>query len=174
MAAVIWLTGMSGAGKTSIASGLLAALKEASIPALSLDGDRVRSGLSRDLGFSPQDRAENVRRVAEVARLLVDEGLLVVVALISPSARERDAARNIIGASRFYEVFVNAPLDVLEQRDPKGLYRLARSGNLSQFTGIDSVYEKPLSPALILHTDDQTLDQSIQTLRTAMSGWGLL
>lgn len=173
MTAVIWLTGMSGAGKTSIASGLLTSLKEASVPSLLLDGDRIRQGLSRDLGFSQQDRAENVRRVAEVARLLVDENMLVVVALISPSAKERATARQIVGPARFYEVFVDAPLAVLEQRDPKGLYRLARHGQLAQFTGIDSGYEKPQSPALVLRTDQQSLTQSIDALRAAMSSWGL-
>ena len=147
---VVWLTGLSGAGKTSIADRLEQKLYTRGVHAYLLDGDNIRHGLNRDLGFTDADRVENVRRVAEVARLMVDAGLVVIVALISPFRAERQMARDLMGDGEFIEVFVDTPLDICEQRDSKGLYRKAQSGQLVNFTGIDSPYEVPLTPDIVL------------------------
>ena len=150
---VIWLTGLSAAGKSTIVDSLNPVLQARGLRTCILDGDSVRSGLCRDLGFSDQDREENVRRVAEVAALMADAGLTVMVALISPTYACRHHARSIIGTERFVEVFVDAPLAVAEARDPKGLYRRARQGDIRGFTGIDSAYEPPVCPELHIHSD---------------------
>lgn len=146
--AVVWLTGLSGAGKSTIANALEAALHRRRVHTYLLDGDDVRTGLNRDLGFSDADRVENVRRLAEVARLMQDAGMVVICAAISPFERERRAARERIGADRFVEVFVDTPLATCEARDPKGLYVKARAGQIPNFTGIDSPYEAPSAPDL--------------------------
>jgi bifunctional enzyme CysN/CysC len=150
---VIWLTGLSGAGKSTVANCLERKLSARNFHTYVLDGDNIRHGLNRDLGFSDSDRVENVRRVAEVAALMVDAGLIVIVALISPFAAERQLARTLVEEEEFVEVFVDAPLALAEQRDPKGLYRKARSGQLKNFTGIDSPYEAPNQPELRLDTE---------------------
>ena len=150
---VIWLTGLSASGKSTIVDSLNPALQARGLKTCILDGDSVRNGLCRDLGFTGNDRDENVRRVAEVAALMADAGLTVMVALISPTCAGRHYARSIIGNRRFVEVFVDAPLAVAEARDPKGLYRRARRGEIRGFTGIDSVYEPPVFPELHICTD---------------------
>lgn len=147
---VIWLTGLSGAGKSTIADALQQRLREEGHLVYVLDGDTLRRGLNADLGFSAADRRENIRRVGEVAALFADAGFLTITALISPFRADRERARDAIGAERFLEVFVDVPLEVCEQRDPKGLYRRARAGELPEFTGISSPYEPPLAPALTL------------------------
>ncbi|QCP51488.1 adenylyl-sulfate kinase [Trinickia violacea] len=147
-----WLTGLSGAGKSTIAFELEQLLKVDGRPCAVLDGDHLRDGLNRDLGFSDDDRRENVRRTAEVARLMNDAGLIVIASLISPNRSDRSAARQIIGPDRFIEVYVSTPLDVCEARDPKGLYRKARQGEIRQFTGVTSPYEPPLAPSLAIDT----------------------
>jgi adenylylsulfate kinase len=147
-----WLTGLSGAGKSTIAFELEQRLKLDGRPCTVLDGDHLRYGLNRDLGFSEDDRRENVRRTAEVARLMNDAGLIVIASLISPNRSDRATARQIVGADRFIEVYVSTPLDVCEARDPKGLYRKARQGEIRQFTGVSSPYEPPLAPSLIVDT----------------------
>ena len=134
----IWLTGLSGAGKSTLAAGLEARLVAAGRASYVLDGDNVRHGLNRDLGFSPEDRRENIRRVAEVARLMNDAGLIVITAFISPYREDRRMARDIIGGERFLEVYLNTPLAVCEARDPKGLYKRARQGGVAEFTGINA------------------------------------
>ncbi len=149
---VIWLTGYSGAGKSSIAAHLQAELFALGRPSVLLDGDAVRRALNRDLGFSETDRSENIRRVSEVARLIVDAGVIAIVALISPMRTDRDAARARFGAGEFIEVFVDTPLEMAEARDVKGLYQRARAGLLPQFTGIDSAYEPPLRPEIRIDT----------------------
>ncbi len=154
-ACVLWLTGLSGAGKSTIAGLAEAELNRRGHHAYVLDGDNIRRGLNCDLGFSDSDRVENIRRVAEVARLMVDAGLIVIVAFISPFSSGREMARALVGAHEFFEVFVDAPLAVTEARDPKGLYRRARGGDLQNFTGIDSPYEPPQAPDL--HLDTVTL-----------------
>jgi len=150
--AVVWLTGLSGAGKSTVAGELEQQLRARGVHCFVLDGDNVRQGLCKDLGFSPADRAENIRRVAEVARMMVDAGLVVVTALISPFRAERQLARERFAAGEFLEVFVDTPLAVAEQRDPKGLYKRARSGELKNFTGIDSPYEAPERPDIAIDT----------------------
>jgi bifunctional enzyme CysN/CysC len=150
---VIWMTGLSGAGKSTIANLVEKKLSALGKHTMLLDGDNIRSGLNRDLAFSGQDRAENIRRVAEVSNLMMQAGLITVVSFISPFEADRRMARNLIGDGKFIEVFVDAPLDVVEARDPKGLYKKARAGKIPSFTGISSPYEKPLSPELHLETD---------------------
>ena len=143
---VIWLTGLSGAGKTTIANLVERRLHDEGRHTYLLDGDNVRHGLNKDLGFTASDRAENIRRVAEVAKLMVDAGLIVIVAFISPFSSERRMARALVEPGEFFEVYVDAPLHVAEERDPKGLYAKARRGELANFTGIDSPYEPPTEP----------------------------
>lgn len=147
-ARVLWLTGLSGAGKSTLAAALHQRLVDAGVAAAVLDGDAVRAGLCRGLGFSPEDRRENIRRVAEVARLMREAGLVVICALISPLREDRAMARDIVGAAHFREVHVATPLEICERRDPKGLYRHARANALAQFTGVSAPYEEPQSPDL--------------------------
>jgi bifunctional enzyme CysN/CysC len=148
---VIWFTGISGAGKSTIASIVEERLLARNLPVHNLDGDALRHGLNRDLGFSAADRVENIRRVGELARLFNNVGMIVIVAAISPFRAGRDAARELAGPGRFVEVHVDTPLDVAERRDVKGLYKRARAGELPDFTGIDSPYEPPLHPEV--HVD---------------------
>ena len=150
--ATIWFTGLSGSGKSSIASATEKLLVTSGRPSYLLDGDNLRLGLNEDLNFSAKDRHENVRRVAEVARLFADAGLVALVPLISPYREDRENAREIHGQFdlRFFEVFVDTPIEVCEERDPKGLYKKARSGEIKDFTGIDDPYETPNDPDLIL------------------------
>jgi adenylyl-sulfate kinase len=161
---VVWLTGLSGAGKTTLAVALEAQLHQRGHATYLLDGDNIRHGLCHDLGFSEPDRAENVRRVGEVARLMVDAGLIVVVAFISPSHVQRDAVRARFEPGEFHEVFVSTPLHECERRDPKGLYRLARSGQVAQFTGISAPYDEPRTPELRLDTTGRLLADCVQEL----------
>jgi bifunctional enzyme CysN/CysC len=152
--ATVWLTGLSGSGKSTVASALTALLTERGVLSYTLDGDNLRHGLNGDLGFSADDRAENVRRVGEVARLFADAGLVALVPLISPYRAGRDHARALHEAAGlpFVEVFVNTSIEVCEQRDPKGLYKQARAGEITGFTGIDDPYEEPLAPELVIGT----------------------
>lgn len=152
---VIWFTGLSGSGKSTVAGALEVALSQLGVSTYLLDGDNVRHGLCSDLGFSDADRKENIRRVGEVARLMVDAGLVVLTAFISPHRAERQMVRERLGEKQFIEVFVDTPLAVCESRDPKGLYKKARAGELRNFTGIDAVYEAPESPEI--HLDGQQL-----------------
>uniref|UniRef100_A0A8C5ADH5 3'-phosphoadenosine 5'-phosphosulfate synthase 1 n=1 Tax=Gadus morhua TaxID=8049 RepID=A0A8C5ADH5_GADMO len=162
----VWLSGLSGAGKTTVSMALEEYLVCHGIPCYTLDGDNIRQGLNRNLGFSPGDREENIRRIAEVARLFADAGLVCIASFISPYGRDRLNARKIHEAAGlpFFEVFVDAPLDVCEQRDVKGLYKRARAGEIRGFTGIDSEYEKPEAPELVLKTDSCSLNECIQQL----------
>jgi len=151
--AVIWLTGLSGSGKSTIATELEWQLVANGIPAYLLDGDNVRHGLCKDLSFSEADRHENIRRIGEIARLFAETGLVCIVAFISPFRSDRAAARELMPPGQFLEVFINAPLDICEQRDPKGLYAKARAGKIPEFTGLTSPYEKPDNPEMELRTD---------------------
>ncbi|WP_341649431.1 adenylyl-sulfate kinase [Thauera humireducens] len=166
---VLWFTGLSGAGKSSIANLVEKKLHALGHHTYLLDGDNVRHGLNKDLGFTDADRVENIRRVAEVAKLMVDAGLIVLTAFISPFKSERRMARSLMGEDEFIEIFVDTPLEVAEQRDVKGLYKKARRGELKNFTGIDSPYEAPESPELRLATPQLSLDAAadavIATLR---------
>lgn len=161
---VVWLTGLSGSGKSTLALGLRKKLEEQNVTSILLDGDHIRKGLCQDLGFSKADRAENIRRVSEVARLMHDTGLVVIVALISPLEVDRENARQIIGDQNFYEVFVECPLDICEKRDVKGLYKKVRNGEIDNFTGISSKYEIPQNPFLIVNTDENSIEDSLNSL----------
>ena len=158
---VLWLTGLSGSGKSTIANELEKSLFKRGIRSYILDGDNIRHGLNKDLGFTNADRVENIRRVAEVAKLMVEAGLLVITAFISPFRSERAVARALFDQDEFIEVFVNVPIEVAESRDPKGLYKKARQGDLPNFTGIDSDYEIPESAELEVNTSDLNLEQSV-------------
>jgi bifunctional enzyme CysN/CysC len=146
----LWFTGLSGAGKSTIATALDRRLRGLGCNTALLDGDALRLGLNRDLGFSRTDRIENIRRIAEVARLMVDAGLIVIVAVISPFRADRQLARERFGPGEFLELFVDTPIEICERRDPKGLYKQARAGTIADFTGISSPYEPPLAPDLRL------------------------
>lgn len=161
---VIWFTGLSGAGKSTLANLLDQRLHAQGIRSFVLDGDLLRTGLNRGLGYSDADRSENIRRAAEVARLMADAGLVVLVAFISPFRRDRDVARALFAAGQFTEVFLDTPLAVAEQRDPKGLYARARRGEIPQFTGIDSPYEVPESPELRIDTATSTVEDALELL----------
>ncbi len=162
--ATLWLTGLSGSGKSTVAKQLEQALIEQGCFCYILDGDNIRHGLNKDLGFSAEDRQENIRRIAEVANLFSDAGLIVITAFISPYRADRDNARQVIGPDRFIEVHVSTPLEVCEQRDPKNLYKRARAGEIPQFTGISDPYEPPLAPEVDLNTADYTVEQSVDRL----------
>jgi len=161
--AIIWLTGLSGAGKSTLAIAAEAWLFDKGYSVYILDGDELRRGISADLGFSARDRHENVRRASEVAALLADAGLVVLVAMISPFAADRDAARHV-GGSLFREVFVNASVRTCEGRDPRGLYRRARAGEIPDFTGISSPYEPPVAPDLIIDTEQIDVAAAVSQL----------
>lgn len=159
---VIWLTGLSGSGKSTIASALDVYLYQHGFHTYLLDGDNVRHGLNKDLGFDHESRIENIRRIGEVSKLMVDAGLIVITAFISPYISDRAMVREMFEDFEFIEVFVDTPLEICEARDPKGLYKKARSGAIKDFTGIDSPYEKPESPEITLHSDKQTIDEELQ------------
>lgn len=161
---VAWLTGLSGSGKSTIANAAEKILHEQGYRTYILDGDNVRHGLSKDLGFTVADRVENIRRIAEVAKLMMDAGVIVLTAFISPFRDERDMAKSLFEPDDFLEVYVNTPLAVAEKRDPKGLYKKARSGQLPNFTGIDSEYQPPINPSLILETEGRTVAESAKAL----------
>lgn len=162
--AVLWFTGLSGSGKSTVAGALELALHQLGVNTYLLDGDNVRHGLCRDLGFSDDDRRENIRRVGEVAKLMVDAGLVVLTAFISPHRAERQMVREMLEHGRFVEVFVDTPLAICEARDPKGLYKKARAGELRNFTGIDSIYEAPIQPDVHLNGEQLVTNLTAQLL----------
>lgn len=170
---VIWFTGLSGAGKSTLAGALEQALAVQGKHTYLLDGDNVRHGLCGDLGFDDAARQENIRRVGEVAKLMVDAGLIVLTAFISPFRAERDLVRNLVGEGEFVEVFVDAPLAVCEERDPKGLYKKARAGEITNFTGIDSAYEAPEQPEIHLLNAGKPVEAMVDELLTALRQRGL-
>ncbi|MGF2735322.1 adenylyl-sulfate kinase [Marinobacter sp. DUT-1] len=161
---LLWFTGLSGSGKSTIANALDVALYQRGYHTFLLDGDNVRHGLNRDLGFSDSDRVENIRRVGEVSKLFADAGLIVLSAFISPFASDRRLVRNLFPEGEFIEVFMNTPIETCEQRDPKGLYQKARAGKIKDFTGIDSPYEIPERPEVVLDTSLQSVDDCIEQL----------
>lgn len=158
---VIWFTGLSGSGKSSISGALENMLFEKGFSTYSLDGDNIRFGLSKGLGFSVEERTENIRRVAEVSNLMLDAGLIVLASFISPLKSQRDLVREIIGKEHFMEVYVSTPIDECEKRDVKGLYKKAKKGEIKNFTGISSVYEAPENPDVIIDTTDISLEQAV-------------
>lgn len=161
---VVWFTGLSGSGKSSLANKLEQYLHQKGINTYLLDGDNIRTGLNKDLDFSEEGRIENIRRIAEVAKLFVDAGTVVLTAFISPFEKERTMAKDLIGADSFIEAFVDCPLEVCEQRDVKGLYQKARNGIIKNFTGIDSPFEKPQQPDIIISTHLMTEEESLSKL----------
>ena len=161
---VIWFTGLSGSGKSTIAGALENALVERNQHTYLLDGDNVRHGLCGDLGFGDDDRKENIRRIGETAKLMSDAGLIVLSAFISPFTQERDSVRKMLAAGEFIEVHVATSLSVCESRDPKGLYKKARTGEIANFTGISSDYQPPINPELILQTGELSIEQSVEQL----------
>jgi bifunctional enzyme CysN/CysC len=171
---VLWFTGLSGAGKSTIANRVEAELYRRGNYTYLLDGDNVRHGLNRDLGFTDADRVENIRRVAEVAKLMVDAGLIVLVSFISPFRSEREMARALFDDDEFLEVFVDTPLSVAEERDPKGLYKKARRGELTNFTGIDSPYEPPERPEIRLDTVSSSADEATRRIVELLERTGIL
>jgi len=161
---LIWFTGLSGSGKSTLAGALEVYLHNQGVPTYILDGDNIRSGLNKDLDFSEESRQENIRRISEVSRLFLDAGVVVLTAFISPFRSDRQAARNLVGEENFFEVFVECPIEVCEERDVKGLYAKARKGEIKNFTGIDSPFEEPQNPTIKVNTDTDSLDDCIRQL----------
>ncbi|WP_026676526.1 adenylyl-sulfate kinase [Fictibacillus gelatini] len=156
---VIWFTGLSGSGKSTIANFVERKLHEIGVRSYVLDGDNIRFGLNKDLGFSDEDRKENIRRIGEVAKLFVDSGQMVLTAFISPFLEDRDNVRKLFDQGDFIEVYVKCPLNECENRDPKGLYKKARNGEIREFTGISSPYEEPLNPEIVIETDQYSIEE---------------
>jgi len=174
--ATLWFTGLSGSGKSTVAVALEEALHRRGRLAYRLDGDNIRLGINKNLGFSAEDRKENIRRIGEVAKLFVDCGVLVLTSFISPYREDRDTVRRLHADSGmpFIEVFVDCSLDVAESRDPKGLYKKARAGEIKNFTGIDDPYEAPLNAEIHIHTDQMSLEQEVELLLGELENRGLL
>jgi len=170
----LWFTGLSGSGKSTIANALETRLYEMGKHTYLLDGDNIRHGLNKDLGFSDEDRVENIRRIGEVSRLFVDAGLIVISAFISPFRSDRQIVRELVQETEFIEVFVDTSLEICEERDPKGLYKKARKGEILSFTGISSPYEAPEAPEIHLKTVDMSIEQSVDTIITYMKNRGYL
>ncbi len=171
---VLWLTGLSGSGKSTISRALEMSLVADGHVAFVLDGDEIRSGLNKDLGFSPQDRQENIRRISEIAKLFADCGVICITAFISPLKAHRKMARELIGNDRFFEVFLDADVSVCERRDPKGLYRKARAGKIPEFTGLTSGYEPPENPDICIDTASSTIEQSVWHLAHYIASKGFI
>lgn len=166
---VIWFTGLSGAGKSTIANLVEQELFSQNIHTYSLDGDNIRAGINKGLGFSEGDRHENIRRIGEIARLFVDSGTVVIAAFITPLEKDREMLRDIIGKDDLIEVFVNTPLDECERRDVKGMYKKARAGIIKNFTGISAPYENPQSPDIEIHTENQSVEFSVKQVMNSIA-----
>ena len=171
---ILWFTGLSGSGKSTIANAVEGRLYELGVHTYLLDGDNVRLGLNKDLGFDEEDRKENLRRVGEVSKLFVDAGLIVLTAFISPYRKERELIRSLVEEDEFIEIFVDTPLDVCEQRDPKGLYKKARKGEIKQFTGLDAPYEEPLKPELHIRTDKMDVGDAVNIIISFLKDRGFI
>ncbi|MEB7403718.1 adenylyl-sulfate kinase [Mammaliicoccus sciuri] len=161
---VIWFTGLSGSGKSTISVALEKALFEQNITSYRLDGDNIRHGLNQNLGFSPEDRKENIRRIGEVGKLMVDAGVVTMTAFISPYEEDRNTVRDILEDGEFIEVYTKCSLDECESRDPKGLYKKARSGEIKEFTGINAPYEEPSNPEIIIDTENESVEESVEKI----------
>ncbi len=160
--AVFWMTGLSGSGKSTVAKGVEKALHQIGILNQVLDGDNIRSGINNNLGFSEDDRLENIRRIAEVSKLFIDCGIVTINSFVSPTKAIRQQAKDIIGEENFYEIYINAPFEVCEQRDVKGLYAKARKGEIKNFTGLDAPFEEPENPALEVKTFSEPIEDSVR------------
>jgi adenylylsulfate kinase len=172
--ATVWLTGLSGSGKSTIAVDLEKRLLERGVRAYILDGDNVRHGLNKNLGFSPEDRTENIRRIGEVAKLFTDAGLVAITAFISPYRADRDQVRALMKPGDFVEIFVECPVDVCEQRDVKGLYKKARAGEIKEFTGISAPYEAPAKPELVLPSHEMSVEAAVAKVVAHLEGAGIV
>ncbi len=174
--ATIWFTGLSGSGKSTVAVELEGVLHERGVLAYRLDGDNVRMGINKNLGFSAEDRAENIRRIGEVAKLFADSGVVALSSFISPYVADRDAVRELHenAGMDFIEVFVDCALEAAEARDPKGLYKKARAGEIKNFTGIDDPYEAPAKPEIHLHSDQQSLDEEVEVILAELTRRGVI
>ncbi|WP_047152362.1 adenylyl-sulfate kinase [Aneurinibacillus tyrosinisolvens] len=172
--AVIWFTGLSGSGKSTIANAVEQRMHERGLRTYLLDGDNIRHGINRDLGFSPEDRKENIRRIGEVSKLFVDAGLIVLTAFISPYKEDRQIARELVDEGEFVEAYVKCSLEQCEVRDPKGLYKKAKAGEIPEFTGISSPYEEPEAPELIIESDKQSVEQSVDQLIDYLLSRGII
>ncbi len=161
---VIWFTGLSGSGKSTISVALEKALFEQNITSYRLDGDNIRHGLNQNLGFSPEDRKENIRRIGEVGKLMVDAGVVTMTAFISPYEEDRNTVRDILEDGEFIEVYTKCSLDECESRDPKGLYKKARSGEIKEFTGINAPYEEPSNPEIVIDTENESVEESVDKI----------
>jgi len=170
----VWLTGLSGSGKSTIAVELEKRLLERGVRTYILDGDNIRHGLNKNLGFSPEDRTENIRRIGEVAKLFCDAGLVALTAFISPYRADRDQVRAIMRPGDFIEVFVDCPVEVCEQRDVKGLYKKARDGEIKEFTGVSAPYEAPSAPELLIETSDQSVEKSALQMLAYLERQGII
>ncbi len=171
---ILWFTGLSGSGKSTVANEVAYKLHEKGKLAYILDGDNIRHGLNKNLGFSPEDRKENIRRISEVANLFADAGIIAITAFISPYAKDRNFCRELAGEGRFLEIFAKASLETCEKRDPKGMYKKARAGEIKDFTGIDAPYEAPENPEVIVDTDKETVDESAEKILKKLEELGLL
>jgi len=171
---VLWFTGLSGSGKSTIANEVSYKLHKMGRLSYILDGDNIRHGLNKDLGFSPEDRKENIRRISEVANLFADAGFITITAFISPYRVDRDFCRNLVGEGRFIEIFAKASLDTCEKRDPKGMYKKVRAGIIKEFTGISAPYEEPLNPELVIDTDKETIEDCTDKVIDKIEELGLL
>jgi adenylylsulfate kinase len=171
---ILWFTGLSGAGKSTLANAVEQKLHERGLKSYVLDGDNIRHGLNRGLGFGPADRKENIRRIAEVAKLFVDAGVIVLTAFISPFREDRELARGLVEPGEFVEIYVKCPLEECERRDPKGLYRKARSGEIAEFTGITSPYEEPLAPELVVESGTQSVEESVRIVLRHLEERGII
>ena len=161
---LIWFTGLSGSGKSTIANALEYKLYQEGYKTYALDGDNIRKGINKDLTFSPENRTENIRRIAEVANLMVDAGLIVLAAFVSPYKKDRNNIENIVGKDNFVEIFVNTSLEECEKRDVKGLYKKARAGEIKDFTGVNAPYEAPETPTIEIITDNKTVEESVELI----------
>ncbi|ACO03782.1 MAG TPA: adenylyl-sulfate kinase [Persephonella sp.] len=162
--AILWFTGLSGSGKSTLAHAVEEKLFEMGVHTYVLDGDNVRRGINKDLGFSEEDRKENIRRIGEISKLFVDAGIIVLSAFISPYRRDREFVRNLVEKDEFIEIYVKCPLEVCETRDVKGLYKKAREGLIKNFTGIDDPYEEPENPEIVVETDKEPLEESVEKI----------
>jgi len=158
---LLWFTGLSGSGKSTVANAVEKALVDMGIHTYTLDGDNVRKGLNNNLTFSPEDRTENIRRIAEVANLMVDAGLVVLAAFVSPYEKDRDGIKGIVGSNNYLEIFVNTPIEECERRDVKGLYAKARAGEIKNFTGINAPYEAPVNPSVEIDTTKVSVEEAV-------------
>ena len=170
---ILWFTGLSGSGKSTLAHAVEDTLYKRGIRTYVLDGDNVRKGLNKDLGFSDADRVENIRRIGEVSKLMVDAGIMTLTAFISPFIKDRDIVRGLVETGDFIEIYCKASLEVCEQRDPKGLYKKARAGEIPEFTGINSPYEAPEKPEIVLITDEHSIEDCVEQVISYLENCGI-